>query len=146
MADYWDTSAILKLFFSEPDSPWFESHLASRDEPAFSSIVASTELLCALLRKERELGLPSGEADSLFADFQSDCKAGRFVLVPNDGRVIQEAEKLAKRAYAEPKPILIRSLDLIHLASSSVAQASTLVTTDKRLRDLAVLHGMQVAP
>ena len=47
------------------------------------------------------------------------------------------ARRIAGLAHHQTKPILIRSLDLIHVASASVAGATGLLTTDARLRELA---------
>ena len=67
------------------------------------------------------------------------------MLIPNGLDVTAEAENLVK-LYSQPQPLFIRSLDAIHIASALVSQASTLVATDKRLRDVAVLMGLTVLP
>ena len=41
---------------------------------------------------------------------------------------------------------MLRSLDLIHVASALECKAKTLVATDVRLREVAKLAGLQVLP
>ena len=60
---YWDTSALVKLFVFEADSEWFGS-VARVNPVILSSAFARVELSCALFRKESEKGIPTG-ADSL---------------------------------------------------------------------------------
>jgi predicted nucleic acid-binding protein len=143
--EYWDTSALVKLFVLEADSDWFVN-LAKASPVILSSAFARIELSCALLRKEAETGIPHGAAKTFRERFREDCRADRFRLIPYDQDVIQEAERIADLAYSQSKPILIRSLDLIHLATASVAGATVLVTADLRQRELAILLGMKVQP
>ena len=48
---YWDTSALLKLYVTEPDSARFRAH-ASATGPVLTSDVARWELFVVLQRKE----------------------------------------------------------------------------------------------
>jgi predicted nucleic acid-binding protein len=143
---YWDTSAILKLFVAESDSAALQAELVDEPGPALTSSITPIEIYCAFLRKERDLHLPHGEAAALFRLFGNHCRAGRFRLIPSNNLVLEEAERLAAVAYGLPAPILIRSLDLIHIASARVAQADALIATDRRLRDLALALNVRVLP
>ncbi len=141
---YWDTSALVKLRIEEADSPRFRE-LSRQDIKQASSSIVQAELLCVLLRREREGNIRSGSAMLIFRKFQEDCAAERFLTVPYDSaEVRREVERLGVFAYSLPKPILIRSLDLIHVATASVIGADTLVTADSRLSDLAVRLRMRV--
>jgi hypothetical protein len=63
------------------------------------------------------------------------------------GREVEEqAEKLLGLTFAQPRTILIRSLDLIHVSSALVNRADGMVATDGRLRALAVRAGLRVLP
>lgn len=143
---YWDTSALVKLYAPEPDSPYFLNLIAQAQHPPLSSEIARAEVLCTLYRKEHAGDLKPSAAATLFARFTSDAAAGHFVLIPNGADVTAEAEKLVKQTYSQPQPLLIRSLDALHVASALTAQATTLVATDVRLRDVAVLVGLKVLP
>lgn len=143
--DYWDSSALLKLYVTEHDSGYFLDLIAKSGRPISTSAIAVTEALCALHRKERAGLLKSGGADTLFRRFLADCEKGRAVLIPYGLNIAVEAEKLMKLAL-ERQPVMIRSLDLIHLASASLSKAKSFVATDKRLREFATLLGFQLWP
>jgi predicted nucleic acid-binding protein len=143
---YWDTSAILKLYLAEPDSRYFLELIAKTNAPVFSSAIAAAEALCALHRKEHAGDLKRGGAKALFQQFCEDCKAGRIVTIPYGDDVVAEAEKLVRLAFAQPRPVMIRSLDLIHVASALAGKARQLVATDQRLRELAGLVRLSLLP
>ena len=67
--------------------------------------------------------------------------------LPAHGQAIaQEAERIAKAGFRRKGPVLIRSLDLIQMATLSSIKAGTLIATDQRLRDLGVLLKVSVLP
>jgi predicted nucleic acid-binding protein len=142
---YWDTSALLKLYVPEPDSPTFLDLLTRARKPLVSAAIANTEMLCALYRKEHVGDLHPGAADLLYQHFRSDVVAGRIILVPDGSDVRVEAEKLVARAYSQGS-LFIRSLDALHVASALAVKATTFVATDARLGDAAVLMGLKVVP
>lgn len=143
---YWDTSALIKLYVPEPDTPYFLELLAGSPGPPLTADIARAEVLCTLYRKEHAGDLGAGAAATLFARFLEDAAAGRVVLVPNGLDVTTQAQALVERAYRRRQPILIRSLDALHVASALAARATTLVATDGRLRDVAVMMGLEVLP
>jgi len=143
---YWDTSALIKLYAPEPDTPYFLDLIGQAQEPPFSSDITRAEVLCTLYRKEHAGDLAEGAAVRLFARFLSDAATGRLVLIPNGLDVTTEAQVLVEKSYSQPQPTPIRSLDAIHVASALAARATTLIATDTRLRDVAVLMGLKVLP
>lgn len=142
---YWDTSALLKLYVDETDSAYFET-LAAENRPIFTSDIAREEMLCTLYRKELESNVGPGSADLLFRQFLDNESAGRIVLVPNGRDVVAEAERLVKLCYTLTPPLVIRSLDVIHVASALVGKATTVVATDSRLLAAAGAVGLNVSP
>jgi uncharacterized protein with PIN domain len=49
--NYWDTSALFKIYVPEDDSGYFVDLVVSSDQPIVSSAIAAAEMLCALYRK-----------------------------------------------------------------------------------------------
>ncbi len=143
---YWDTSALVKLYVAESDSPGFLVLARQTEGPMLSSSIAAVEALCTLHRKERDGDLSAGGARLLFREFASDVKAGRIITVPYGADVAVEAEKLVHLAFGQPRPVLVRTLDAIHLASALAVKAKVMVAADARLRDLASLAGLRVLP
>ena len=143
---YWDTSALLKLYVSEHDSLYFDRLADQTQEHIFSSAIVTIEVLCALYQKELTGNLRPRGAGLGLSKFAAHMSSGRIVTVPYGNEVAAEAETLVRRAFSQPRPIRIRSLDAIHVASALVAKAATLVATDTRLREVAALAGLKVLP
>lgn len=144
--DYWDTSALLKLYAPEPDSAYFLERVAVSRRALLTADIAKAELLCALNRKEHAGDLRAGGATALFARFDQDVSEGRIVLVPYSQDVFTNVQRLVKVAYATSPALMIRSLDAIHVASAVLSKAEVVVVTDVRLRDVAALMGLTTEP
>jgi predicted nucleic acid-binding protein len=144
--DYWDTSALFKLYFPETDSDWFIARFAAAQEPVVTSEIAIVELYCNLLRNERMGRMAPGTAATQFRRFTEHCDTGSIVALGVDRAVVLQAQTWADRAFGNSRPVLIRSLDLLHLSTASLIRAAVVVSTDNRMRDLAVLLRMEAAP
>ena len=119
---YLDSSAILKIVVSEPQSKELFQLLS--DWPArVSSELARTEVLRALRR--------GGASAATFRRGQKTLE--RIGLIPIDTRILSEAAVL--------KPVSLRSLDAIHLATalSLRFELGAIVTYDARLSDAAAV-------
>jgi predicted nucleic acid-binding protein len=143
---YWDTSALLKLYVAEADSPYFLQLITETTESVVSSAIAAAEVLCVLYRKEHARALEPGAARRLYRRFLSDVNAGRILSIPFGRDVEVEAEKLIQHVFARPQPVLVRSLDVIHLATALSAGSTKIVSTDTRLRNVAILAGLKPIP
>lgn len=123
---YLDSSAIVKLAVSEPQSQALHRHLRRR-RPLVSSALARAEVLRALL--------PSGPAG---------VAAGRAVLSRIDlsrvnDRILDDAGLL--------EPMALRTLDAIHLATACRfgGELSQLVSYDDRMLASATDLGIRTA-
>jgi len=143
---YWDTSAIVKLYIPEADSPFFLTLITSNTDMIVSSAIAVPEALWVFHRKERDRALRRGGAKRLYRIFQSDLRLGRIVTVPFSHDVQAEADKLVPRAFAQKNPILIRTLDVIHVATALHAGTREFISTDARMREVASLVGLSLVP
>lgn len=143
--NYWDTSALLKLYAAVADTPVFLGYLAA-GPGVVTSDLARVELFSALSRKESAGELAAGQADQLFARFQSDAASGRISTVPAGTDVLAEATRVIRGARAAVPSLLIRSVDAIHVASALVFGTRTMVATDGRLRAVASRNGLNLRP
>jgi predicted nucleic acid-binding protein len=143
---YWDTSALLKVYVAEPDSSAFLQLLASTGAPILTSAVAGVELQCALYRKQMAGDLKEGGAHHAFQKFKADVTRGRIVSVPLGDDISAASGGIIRSAFSGRRPVMVRSLDVIHLASAAVGGAETLVATDLRLREAAKRAGFKLAP
>lgn len=105
---YLDTSAMVKLYASEPGSTETRRAVAEADEIA-SSVLAYAETRAALARKFRMRQIDAATFDRGKADFESDW-AG-FIKMPADPDSVRRAGDLAERFQ-------LRAYDALHLATA----------------------------
>ena len=143
---YWDTSALLKLFTTENDSPLFLAHVIRSTTPLATSELTRMEIWTALRRKESEGLLSPGDAKTSLAKFDSGASRGcwRFVIATDAVRA--EFERIVEQCHSHTPPIFIRTLDALHIASARTAGETEIVATDRRLREAALLIGFQLLP
>ena len=144
--DYWDTSALVKLYAPEADSDYFIHRIARQAEPIMTSAIAETEMAATLVRKEFAGSVPRSGSSRALAEFRADARSGGIVLIPYGAHIASETERIARLAAQSRPRLLIRSLDHIHAASASLLRADAFVASDKRLRDLAGLLGLCLVP
>jgi hypothetical protein len=105
---YFDTSALVKRYLSEPGSARVSGWIEERSERAVSR-VALVEALSAFSRRVREKHLTPAARVRLWRKLEEDLEA--FVLVDVHGAVLERAATLCTR---HP----LRTLDAVHLASA----------------------------
>ncbi len=143
---YWDTSALLKLYIAEPESEAMARLAALCEGPLLSSAIAPVEIVSTLARKEHVGELRRDGSREIFKKISEDITAGRFSLVPFGDDVVLESARIVRLGYGRKRPVMVRALDLIHLASAAVSRSKRIVTTDKRMRELAERAGFEVLP
>jgi predicted nucleic acid-binding protein len=142
---YWDTAALAKLYVSEPDSAQFAAHMVATGQ-IMTSDLGRWELFRVLARKETEGAIPTGAREALFARFMSDVAVGKVELMPLSPPLETRFQQLVLRLYRLSPPLLVRSLDAIHLATADFHGAEALVTTDANMRKCAAAIGMKLYP
>jgi uncharacterized protein len=126
-AVYLDSSAFVKLFLPEPDSPALTRYLATHPQRV-SAMLLRTEALRTAVRatlSPRRMLLVRALLDSV-SFIAAD------VTLSDDAGLLRPAE--------------LRSLDAIHLATARTlgTDLGALVTYDQRLADAAAWYGIQV--
>jgi predicted nucleic acid-binding protein len=124
MANYLDTSALVKLVVAEAESEALIKWLAGREVPAVSSDLARTELFRVVNRVARE------HAERARAVLDS------VTLLEIPTATFEEAGRLA--------PVGLRTLDALHLAAALRLgdDLDFVVTYDARMADAARMNGM----
>jgi predicted nucleic acid-binding protein len=112
----------------------------------FTAEITVTEMLTSLYRKEFLGEIKKGGAAKLFEHFKAQLASGRIALVPSSKETTLHAESIIRRAYKATKPIMIRALDVIHIASALANRSTVLITTDERLKEVAHLVDLKVLP
>jgi predicted nucleic acid-binding protein len=143
---YWDTSVLLKLFVEEDDSRIFAALIEETTEGIHTSELSRFELLCALWGKRLDGEIVPGAERVLMRRFESEVERQRIVLLPLGSDTQREFENVLKVCYTRPRPIRLRALDALHLASARAARAREIVCTDKRMREAADALQMALYP
>jgi predicted nucleic acid-binding protein len=143
---YWDTSVLLKLFVEEDDSRIFAALIEETTEGIHTSELSRFEFLRALWGKRLDGEIVPGAERVLMRRFESEVERQRIVLLPLGSDTQREFENVLKVCYTRPRPIRLRALDALHLASARAARAREIVCTDKRMREAADALQMALYP
>lgn len=143
---YWDSSALVKLYTSEPDSAFFEQFAASASMVPVTSRLALYEIETTLCRKEAEGMLAAGTAQTIQHRLIRDGMDGYIRVVEFSTEVERCFRSVLMRCFRQAPPIHVRTLDAIHLGCALAAGESEFVATDKRQRDAAASLGLKLFP
>jgi len=143
---YWDTSALLKIYVPESDSEYFLELIGNAARPVFTSAIAGVEVCCALNRKQQAGDIRRTDAAHAMDRFARDCAEGRINQLACGGEMTIRAREIVELARTRRRPVMIRSLDAIHVASALSIRAAGIVTTDLRMREVARMANLKILP
>ena len=143
-AIYWDTSALIKLYAPEPDSSDYLRLLIQQPEDLAISFLHRVELYFALCGKESRGEIVTGSARRLFQLFERHVSAGRYYLIPWGEDVALESRQLLDASLSATPPVMLRSLDGLHLGALRAAKIQDVITADMRMRDAARIAAIGV--
>ena len=138
---YLDTSIIVKLLVSEPDSEFFIRSLEG--EQLTTSELARTEVFSALLAQERAGKINVSERQLAWKEFEARIANEEIKIEPLNSIALRKATQCLE--YCHPA-VPLRTLDAIHLATADLCQDFPLVTTDVRLANAARTMHIPVFP
>lgn len=141
-ANYWDTSALVKLYAPEPDSAHFRSLLGTQSAIPAISFLHRVEMNFALVGKEMRGEIKPGGAALLFDAFQRHRKEGRFFEIPWGEDLEDQARLALDHCRVQSPPVPLRSLDGLHLGAILACRIQTVISTDIRLRNAAASLGL----
>jgi predicted nucleic acid-binding protein len=141
----WDTSALVKLYISEPDSAQFEARAASAGSLVCSEL-ARWEFFRVLARKEAEGVILGGATQKIFSKFLADVSAGNVKLTAMDQNLESRFRQLVVRLHSLSPPLVVRTLDGIHIANADLHGATEFVATDVNMRKCAAAIGLKLFP
>jgi len=138
---YLDTSIVVKLLASEPDSEFFIRSLEGKQ--LTTSELARTEVFSALLARERAGKISRTERQLAWKEFETRIADEEIKIEPLNSIVLRKATQCLE--YCHPS-VPLRTLDAIHLATADLCQDFPLVTTDVRLATAARTMHIPVFP
>jgi len=134
---YLDTSALAKIYVTEPESRELEEALVGRRDLIVSDLVI-TELTSLLVRRVRAGQMTPPGARLLYRTVLRDVAREEFRSIELTRSVHREAERLM---MALGDRVSLRAADGLHLALAALAGARTLVTFDRRMAAAARAMG-----
>jgi len=138
---YLDSTALARLYLSEPGSDALERALRGRRDLTVSEL-AATELITAFVLRSQ--GVRSGPAlPRLQSALIEDLDTGMFRRAEMSPRTHRTAERLAI-ALGGQAPV--RSTVILHVALAVSADATVVVTFDPQLADACTRIGMATFP
>jgi len=138
---YVDTSALLKLYFPEPDSGTVNLLLRGRSDVVISQL-AITEMSSALARRCREGGLDKNVAAVARKAVLAHVDNGVYHCVDLMPETHREAERILSETAVTP----LRAADALHLALAKSARTISLLTYDVRMANAARIVGLVTIP
>ena len=137
---YVDTSAMVRLYYPEPESDWVSAWVREQKHALVYSRLHELWLRNALALKVFRGELEADGLAGIARTLADDLRAGVLTQPAMDWeRVFSEAVRLSG-AYAAG--IGSRSLDLLHVAAALLCGCRSFLTFDERQRTLAVAAGL----
>jgi predicted nucleic acid-binding protein len=143
---YWETSVLLKLFVKEDDSGFFSALIEEPGEVIHTSGLSRLELLRGLWGKRLDGLIVPGAEKTLMRRFETEVEMKRIILVPVSNDIRREFEAVLKVCYNRGRPIRVRTLDALHLASALASRAREIICTDARMREAASTLQLDIQP
>jgi predicted nucleic acid-binding protein len=134
---YCDSSALLKLYLTEPGSEEFNRTVEGRVDLVVSDL-AVTEIVSALSRHLRQGALPRGVVQHVQHTIIESLERGVYQHVELTRDVHRRAEHFLLNLVETP----LRAADALHLALATSARAASMASFDVRLCTAARAVGL----
>jgi len=138
---YCDTSALIKLYLSEPGSDEFNQTVEGRED-LLASDLAITEAVSALARRLVQGDITLGIARRIQHALIARLDDGGFQRV----ELSREVHRRAEHFLLSQTRSLLRAADALHLALATSARAASVASFDARLRAAAQAVGLATYP
>lgn len=143
---YWDTSVLLKLYVEEDDSDIFHAIIEQPNEVIQTSEISRQELLRGFWGKRFDGTIKPGVERVLMGQFETEVRNGNIALVPYRSELWRLFEVVLETCYNRNRPVRVRTLDALHLASALSLKATEIVSTDARMKEAANILGLALYP
>ena len=139
MSCYLDTSALAKWYLPEPRSDEFEAFVHSQSLLLISHL-SICEMRSLLARRRRMGDLTEEEEKVVWNAFLKDRADGVFIILPmGDAHLLAATELIGQLTDCS-----LRTLDALHLAIASQAEAGSIASADKVMLRAAKTMGLAV--
>lgn len=142
MKAYLDSSALVKLYYPEPESERLERWVQSHNPYLLFTSLHALELRNAMNLKLFRDEISSEQYAEWARRFEQDRSHGVLnSFAPNWSRVFLKAEHIAESAS---RNLGTRSLDMLHIAAALDSTADVFITNDARQGHAAKQFGLPV--
>jgi predicted nucleic acid-binding protein len=138
---YADTSVLVSLYTLDANSTRAAALMKEIQEPVFLTPFGELELTNALELRVFRRELTAAQRDAARLVFRQDIAAGVYLLKPMPTAVFETAQRIARARTAK---LGVRTLDILHVASALVFEASRFHTFDVRQEELASQAGLKI--
>lgn len=144
MPAYADSSLLLKLYIREPETTAAWQVVNRMQEPLVFTPLHRLEMLNGIRRCAATKKVTRAQAVRAMLLLRAHVQGGRYTLpaVPWQA-VFQRAHHLSRK---HARNLLVRSLDLLHVALALEIGATEFLTFDDRQRQTASAEGLKVLP
>ncbi|HRQ90454.1 MAG TPA: type II toxin-antitoxin system VapC family toxin [Bacteroidia bacterium] len=144
MQAYADSSLLIKLYVREPNSPDALALVRGIGKPLLYTPLHQLEIAGAIRCNVKRGVLTASKAAQALLLLRRDLNAGVYVFPSLDwSRVFNRSQQLSRR---HSRPLLARSLDLLHIACALELGVSDFLSFDDRQRKAAEAQGMRILP
>ena len=141
MSAYADTSFLISLYTLDANSARAAAAMKDIHDPLLLTAFGELELMNTLELRVFRREMKASQREAARSAFREDLEAGIYSIRPLITATFQMAHKIARSHTAK---IGARTLDILHVASALVLEASRFYSFDKRQADLASNAGLKV--
>lgn len=139
---YIDTSAVVKLYIKETDSPAVSEWIRNNNEPIPLTGLIELELINALKLKQFRNEISKEDFEKIILKLKEHETRGVYYRPPMDWTaVFNYAFDLSKNNTPN---IGSRSLDILHVASALFLKTDGILTFDERQAQLSAMAGLKI--
>lgn len=135
--DYVDTSALIKGYLIEPNTPAFMRWFIDDALPGISPL-SVVEFRCAIARRERTGALSATRARAILARFEAHLSDGTLERMSWPASAFLSAFELIERL----SPVPLRPFDALHLVVARAHGCRALASADRQQLKAAQALGM----
>jgi predicted nucleic acid-binding protein len=141
LSAYADTSFLVSLYTLDGNSTRAVASMKEMHEPLLITPFGELELTNALELRVFRRELRASQRDASRAALREDIEGGVYVMKPLTTAIFEMAHRIARARTAK---LGARTLDILHVASAFVLEASRFYTFDTRQAELASQAGLRI--
>jgi predicted nucleic acid-binding protein len=141
LSDYADTSVLVSLYTMDANSARAAVLMKETQEPLLFTPFGELELTNALELRLFRRELSAAQRDAARLALREDIASGIYIVKPMTTAVFEAAQRIARARTAK---LGVRTLDILHVASALVLEASKFHTFDVRQAELASQAGIKI--